>query len=60
MIKMTLVIMIADYVRFNTYEVLTISDVLSLRDGDLMFHRSTQLKEIRWKQPYMYYSGLGC
>lgn len=57
---MTLVIAIADYIRFNTYEVLTISDVLSLRNGDVMFHRSTQLKEIKRKQPYMYYSGVGC
>lgn len=57
---MTLVIAIADYIRFNTYEVLTISDVLSLRNGDVMFHRSTQLKEIKRKHPYMYYSGVGC
>lgn len=60
MIKMTSVITIADYIRFNTYEMLIISDVLSLRDGDLMFHRSTQFKETRRKQPYMCYSGLGC
>lgn len=60
MIKMTLIITIAEYIRFNAYEVLAISYVLTCRDGALMFHRSTQLKEIRKKQPCRCYSGLGC
>ena len=55
MIKIALVIMIVDYRRFNTYELLTISDVLSLWDGGLLLHRSALLKDMRRK--YLHLSG---
>ena len=54
MIKIALV-MIVDYRRFNTYELLTISDVLSLWDGGLLLHRSALLKDMRRK--YLHLSG---
>lgn len=47
--------LIAEYVRFTTYELLTLSHVSLLRDCDLLFLRSTELKQIRRKLPYIYY-----